>query len=102
MACHSGNLGQLVRKGTVDSATIELVILKTKPQVIYQLGTEGVVPVDSQHRGPFEGCATITDRYRKRGERGSRQVLVVKHFRDVILGSNVFVNLLGNGIRIRT
>ena len=79
VAGHAGNLGQLISKITVDPATIELVILKTKGQVIHQLGTEGMIPVDSPQRGPFEGCATITDRRWKRRERSSRQVLVIKH-----------------------
>ena len=65
MACHSGNLRQLVGKCAVNATAIELVVLKTKRQVIYQRRTEGVIPVDAQYRSAFEGSTAIADRCRK-------------------------------------
>ncbi len=101
VARYSGDLRQLVGRLSVDPATIGLVILKAESQVIYQVGVEGVVPVHSQYRCTFKGGAAIADRYRKSCERGRRQVLVVKHFGDVVLGANVFIHFLRDAVRIR-
>jgi len=102
VACHAGNLGKLVGEPAVNAPTIELVILKTKRHVIHHPGAEGVIPIHPQYRRAFEGGTAIADHFRETRKRSSRQVFVIKHFRDVILGSKVLFNFLGNVVGICT
>jgi len=101
MARHSRNLRQLVSKSAVNAATIVLVVLISKTHVIQQRWTDRmsqftlntevrlyVVKVLLMVSGELRSCLW--------------QVLVVKHLRNVVFGPDVFVDLLGDGICVRT
>src|SRR5581483_6141104 len=92
VACDAGNLGQLVGKRAVDTSAIELIVLETECQMIHQPSVESVISIDPQYRCTFERCSAIADDCWQGGKRRSGQRFVIKHFCNVVVGPQVFVD----------